>query len=63
MLDELRDHMAAYLAHHRVCILSTGDVRGVWAMPVQYRSRGLEAECLVPRWTDVAYRLEQERAA
>jgi len=59
MLDELRERMAAYLAHHRVCVLSTVSAQGSWAMPVQYRGRGLEVECLIPRWADVAYYLEQ----
>jgi hypothetical protein len=29
-------------------------------MPVRYRNHGLEVDCLVPRWTDVAYHLEQD---
>ncbi|OGO40655.1 MAG: hypothetical protein A2Z04_04985 [Chloroflexi bacterium RBG_16_57_9] len=60
MLDKLRDQISAYLAHHDVCILSTAGTEGAWAMPVRYRSRGLEVECLVPRWADVAYYLEQD---
>ncbi|MFQ5858012.1 MAG: hypothetical protein ACE5LU_20605 [Anaerolineae bacterium] len=79
ILDELRDRMAAYLSHHRVCVISTTGaaacpepfdelrtalVEGdVWAIPVRYRSRGLEVECLVPRWADVAYHLEQDPGA
>jgi len=59
MLDKLRDQIASYLSHHGVCILSTTGAQGAWAMPVRYRSRGLEVECLVPRWADVAYHLEQ----
>jgi nitroimidazol reductase NimA-like FMN-containing flavoprotein (pyridoxamine 5'-phosphate oxidase superfamily) len=59
--------MTAYLAHHDVCVLSTAGSQGAWAMPVRYRplpgtfgNHGLEVECLVPRWTDVAYHLEQD---
>jgi hypothetical protein len=29
-------------------------------MPVHYRSLGLEIDCLLPRWADVTYHLEQE---
>ncbi len=29
-------------------------------MPVYYRSVGLEIACLLPRWADVAYHLEQD---
>ena len=59
MIEELRDRIASYLAHHRVCVLSLIGAQEVRAMPVQYRGRGLEVECLIPRWADVAYYLEQ----
>jgi hypothetical protein len=29
-------------------------------MPVHYRSLGLEIDCLLPRWADAVYHLEQE---
>jgi len=58
--DKLRDQIAAYLAYHDVCVLSTAGTQGAWAMPVRYRNHGLEVECLVPRWADVAYHLEQD---
>ncbi len=60
MLDPLRAHMTAFLAAHEVCILSTSGVRGAWAMPVRYRSRGLEVDCLIPCWADVAYFAERD---
>ena len=60
MLDELRDRMAVYLKGHRVCVLSTAGPEGAWAMPVHYHSLGLEIDCLLPRWADVVYHLEQE---
>ncbi len=67
MLDQLRAQMAAFLAAHEVCILSTSGVRGAWAMPARYRpalgacgSRGLEVDCLIPRWADVAYFVERD---
>ncbi len=60
MLDKLRDRMTAYLSEHRVCVLSTAGPEGARAMPVYYRSAGLEIDCLLPRWADVAYHLEQD---
>ncbi|MFQ5854307.1 MAG: pyridoxamine 5'-phosphate oxidase family protein [Anaerolineae bacterium] len=60
MLEELRDRMTAFLSHHRVCVLSTAGAQGAWAMPVRYRNRGLEVDCLLPRWADVAYHVEQD---
>lgn len=60
MLDKLRDRIASYLDQHQVCVLSTCGPQGAQAMPVRYRHRGLELECLLPRWADVAYDLEQD---
>ncbi len=67
MLDELRERMAACLAQHQVGVLSTAGSGGAWVMPVRYRplagtcgSHGLEVDCLLPRWADVAYHLEQD---
>jgi general stress protein 26 len=59
MLDELRERIAAYLGEHRVCVLSTAGPEGGRAMPVLYRNRGLEVECLLPNWSDVAYDVRQ----
>jgi hypothetical protein len=67
MLDQLRAQVAAFLAAHDVGILSTAGVDGAWAMPVRYRplpvaaSNGrAEVECLLPRWTDAAFFVEQD---
>jgi nitroimidazol reductase NimA-like FMN-containing flavoprotein (pyridoxamine 5'-phosphate oxidase superfamily) len=60
LLDKLRERMAAYLTQHRVCVLSTAGSEDAWAMPVRYRNHGLEVDCLLPRWADVAYHLEQD---
>lgn len=60
MLDELRERMAAYLSKHQTCFLSTARAEGAWAMPVRYRSLGLEVDCLLPRWSDAAYHLEHD---
>jgi hypothetical protein len=59
-LERLRDEIEAYLAQHQVGVLSTSGLAGTWAMPARYRSRGLEVDCLLPRWADVAYHLEQD---
>jgi hypothetical protein len=65
--DELRKRITAFLTHQRTCIISTTASQGVSAMPVWYRSLpgtsgspGLEVDCLVPRWSDVAHHLTQE---
>ena len=42
-----------------MCIISAAGPLGAQAMPVRYRNCGLEVECLVPRWAEVAYHLEQ----
>lgn len=60
MLDKLRDRIAAYLAQHQICVISAAGPDGARAMPARYRSRGLEVDCLLPRWADVAYYLEQD---
>lgn len=31
----------------------------MWAIPVRYRTKNLELDCLVPRWADAAYYVEQ----
>jgi hypothetical protein len=60
MLDELRDRVTTYLSKQQVCVISTTGPEGARAILARYRSRGLEVDCLLPRWTDVAYHLEQD---
>ncbi len=60
MLDELRDQIALYLSKHQVCVISTTGPEGARAIPTRYRNHGLGVDCLLPRWTDVAYHLEQD---
>jgi len=62
-----RERFAAFLAHQRTCILSTIATQGVWTIPAWYRMKSapvdnndLELECLIPRWSDVAYHLTQD---
>lgn len=64
---EHSDRFAAFLAHQRICVLSTVASQGVWTLPVWYRPHApasggtsLEVDCLVPRWTDVAHHLVQD---
>jgi hypothetical protein len=66
VLDELRDRMAAYLATHRVCIVSTQGTASSSAVLARYHlvqdadgRQALQVDCLVPRWADVTYHLEQ----
>jgi hypothetical protein len=65
--DERKKRIAAFLAHEQICVISTTASQGVWALPVWYStlpgatgSPGLDVDCLVPRWSDVAYHLTQE---
>jgi hypothetical protein len=60
VLDQLRDQIATYLADHHICVISA---LGACAMPARYRSDGLKVDCLVPRWSEVAYALEQDARA
>lgn len=44
-----------------MCVLSVAaaEARGVWAIPVHCRNDGLAVDCLIPRWADAAFYLEQ----
>lgn len=60
MLDELRDRISAFTSHQQVCVISTRGGSGAWAAPAWFYNRGLELVCLLPRWSDVVYHLEQD---
>ena len=60
MQDQLRDSMAAYLSRNWLGVLTSTKPVGLWTMPVRYRSQGIEVDCLLPRWADLVYHLEQE---
>lgn len=60
MLNELRRRAIRLLAAHQTCVLTTSGAGGAWAMPVRCRSQGLAVECLLPRWADAAYFVEQD---
>jgi LuxR family maltose regulon positive regulatory protein len=62
-------HLLGVCAWHRGDPLAAIDLlaAGAWAMPVRYRllpaapgHHGLDIACLVPRWADVAYFIEQD---
>jgi hypothetical protein len=65
MLDALRDRIAAYLAAHRVCVVSTLGAASASAVLARYHltqdtagKQALEVDCLLPRWADATYHLE-----
>lgn len=60
MLDQLRAKIRQYLAEQTCGILSAAGPAGPLAMPVRCRSEGLSVECLLPRWADLAYSVEQD---
>ncbi len=60
MLQELRERMIAHLSAHRTCVLAAATTDGASMIPVRYRNLRLEVECLLPRWSDVTYYVEQD---
>ena len=59
MLDQLRERMAAYLAAHSIAVFYAGRQSGTGATVVRYRNDVLRVECLLPRWADAAYYLQE----
>lgn len=70
---EQGERITSFLTHQRTGVLccagrsSTDDPIDMWSMPVWYRlrsdvpgRRGLEVDCLVPRWADIAHPLTRE---
>ncbi len=60
MLDELRDRITAFMAQHQTCVISTRGIAGAWVAPAWHYCHGLEMVCLLPRWSDALYYLEQD---
>jgi hypothetical protein len=58
LLNILRERMQEFLSVNRVGVLTISGSEGAWAMPVRYRVKNLELDCLVPRWADIAYYVE-----
>jgi hypothetical protein len=63
---ERRERLASFLAHQRSGVISAFATQGMWSLPVRYRPAsgssggwGLELDCLVPRWTDMAHHLSE----
>jgi hypothetical protein len=63
---ERKRRIASFLAHQRTGIVTAVAAQDIWSMPVWYRptsepsgSRGLEVDCLVPRWADLAHHLAE----
>lgn len=59
MLDRLRDQIAQELAAQSVGVLTLATPEGPLAMPVRCQAQRLQVECVLPRWSDLAYHLEQ----
>ncbi len=67
MLEQLRDRIAAYLTTHGLCIVSTQGTAGASAVLARYHlapgtvgTDALQVDCLLPRWADATYHLEQD---
>jgi hypothetical protein len=60
LLDELRDRISAFIAQHPICVISTRGDTGAWVDVAWHYSDGLEIVCLLPRWSDALYYLEQD---
>jgi hypothetical protein len=60
MLDQIRHRMASYLAEYDSGILTVMNGSQSVSMPVRYHSRLLGVTCLVVRWSDLVYALEQQ---
>ncbi len=60
MLDELRDRITAFIAQHPISVISTRGAAGAWVAPAWQYSQGLDLVCLLPRWSDALYYLEQD---
>ncbi len=60
LIDELRDHIKDFLTQHPFGILCTNGSAGAWAAPFWQYSHDLELICLLQRWSDVLYHIEQD---
>ncbi|HEY8600835.1 MAG TPA: hypothetical protein VIL85_20530 [Thermomicrobiales bacterium] len=59
MVTTLRRQFTTFLAEHRTGILCLSEpAASSWAMPVRYVNRDLTVVCLLPRWSEIAFRLE-----
>lgn len=65
MLDKLQDRFQAYLSSHSICTLITQGMPNPLALIAKYfpaaatSDKTLQVDCLIPRWADITYHLEQ----
>ena len=60
MLDQLRDQFFSSISQSRWCILCTGGPSGFGVIPAWKSSQEFELVCLLPRWADALYHIEQD---
>lgn len=60
MLDHLCVRIKEFLTEGHLGVLSAASPKGVLSLPVRYRVSGLELDCLVPRWSDLAFLIEED---
>lgn len=60
MMDELRDRIKTFLDQHPLGILTTSGTSGAWAAPAWQFRQDLVLICLLPRWADALYYIEQD---
>lgn len=60
MLDQLSARIQAFLAEGHLGVLSAAGPKGVVSLPIRYRVSGVELDCAVPRWSDLAYLIEED---
>ncbi len=60
MLNELRNRISAFTSQHQFCVISARGETSASAAPAWLFHHGLELFCLLPRWSDVLYHLEQD---
>lgn len=63
MMRELRLRFSDYLARRTTGVIGAVGSEGVLVMPVRCQAQGLEVLCLIPRWADIAFFLEQDPRA
>lgn len=62
MFEQLCARIQAFLAEGHLGVLSAAGPKGVVSLPVRYRVSGVELDCALPRWSDLAYLIEEDPA-
>lgn len=60
MFEQLCTRIQAFLAEGHLGVLSAAGPKGVLSLPVRYRVSGVELDCALPRWSDLAFLIEEE---